>query len=321
MRKIFFLLTVFCFFVSLCYADSDYMKKTPSAYTWKSIYDRIYLNLSGSNANQNINIGTYNLSANEFYSTGTGTSVFNEDVTVNGWVSANTVTANSVQGFWVSGSTVSGNTLILGGSGLSFPKGNPADDNIIKYDLATNTLNWETDTSGGGHTIQDEGVSQTQRTKLNFVGAGVTVSDGGAGPDSTIVTIPGGGGGASSGAILFTFDGAGSAIATGASVWVCIPYNATITEWNLTSYSTAPSLIVTLYKSTYSGFYPDYNSAISGAEIPTITGNMKNRDTYLTTWTTGITAGDYVYAKVTQNQYVTTATSATRAVLYLGLTK
>jgi hypothetical protein len=42
----------------------------------------------------------------------------------------------------------------------------------------------------GGHTIQDEGVSLTARTNLNFVGAGVTVTDGGAGPDSTIVTIP-----------------------------------------------------------------------------------------------------------------------------------
>jgi hypothetical protein len=42
----------------------------------------------------------------------------------------------------------------------------------------------------GGHTIQDEGVSLTARTNLNFVGVGVTVTDGGAGPDSTIVTIP-----------------------------------------------------------------------------------------------------------------------------------
>jgi hypothetical protein len=48
--------------------------------------------------------------------------------------------------------------------------------------------------SGGGHTIQDEGSNLTARTLLNFVGAGVTVTDGGAGPDSTIVTIPGGAG-------------------------------------------------------------------------------------------------------------------------------
>jgi hypothetical protein len=42
--------------------------------------------------------------------------------------------------------------------------------------------------TGGGHTIQDEGVDLTQRTKLNFVGAGVTVTDD-SGNDATVVTI------------------------------------------------------------------------------------------------------------------------------------
>lgn len=42
--------------------------------------------------------------------------------------------------------------------------------------------------SGGGHTIQDEGTPLTQRTNLNFVGAGVTVTDD-SGNDATIVTI------------------------------------------------------------------------------------------------------------------------------------
>lgn len=46
--------------------------------------------------------------------------------------------------------------------------------------------------AGGGHTIQDEGTPLTQRTNLNFVGAGVTATDD-AGNDATVVTIPGGG--------------------------------------------------------------------------------------------------------------------------------
>lgn len=50
--------------------------------------------------------------------------------------------------------------------------------------------------TGGGHVIQDEGVSLTQRTNLNFVGAGVVASDD-AGNDATVITIPGGGGGLS----------------------------------------------------------------------------------------------------------------------------
>lgn len=47
--------------------------------------------------------------------------------------------------------------------------------------------------TGGGHTIQDEGVSLTQRTKLNFVGAGATVTDDLAN-DATIVNIATGAG-------------------------------------------------------------------------------------------------------------------------------
>lgn len=46
--------------------------------------------------------------------------------------------------------------------------------------------------SGSAHTIEDEGTPLTQRSTLNFVGAGVTVTDVGA---KTTVTIPGGGGG------------------------------------------------------------------------------------------------------------------------------
>jgi hypothetical protein len=52
------------------------------------------------------------------------------------------------------------------------------------------TLTFNSTGVGGGHTIENEGTPLTQRTNLNFVGAGVTVIDGGAGPDSTIVTIP-----------------------------------------------------------------------------------------------------------------------------------
>lgn len=44
-----------------------------------------------------------------------------------------------------------------------------------------------------GHTIQDEGVSLTQRRNLNFIGAGVTVTDDAAN-DQTDVTITSGGG-------------------------------------------------------------------------------------------------------------------------------
>lgn len=47
--------------------------------------------------------------------------------------------------------------------------------------------------TGGGHTIEDEGTPLTQRDTLNFVGAGVTVTDAGG---KTVVTVSGGGSGA-----------------------------------------------------------------------------------------------------------------------------
>lgn len=43
--------------------------------------------------------------------------------------------------------------------------------------------------AGSGHVIEDEGTPLTQRTKLNFVGAGVTVTDD-SGDDASVVTIP-----------------------------------------------------------------------------------------------------------------------------------
>jgi hypothetical protein len=41
---------------------------------------------------------------------------------------------------------------------------------------------------GGGHVIEDEGTPLTQRTKLNFVGGGVAVTDD-SGDDASVVTI------------------------------------------------------------------------------------------------------------------------------------
>jgi len=69
----------------------------------------------------------------------------------------------------------------------------PSDNDILIYNSLTGL--WENGAQtggGGGHVIQDEGTPLTQRANLNFVGSAVTVTDGGAGPDSTIVTITGG---------------------------------------------------------------------------------------------------------------------------------
>jgi len=58
---------------------------------------------------------------------------------------------------------------------------------FIRQAIADGTIS----TGGsGGHIIEDEGTPLTQRTKLNFVGAGVAVTDD-SGDDATVVTISG----------------------------------------------------------------------------------------------------------------------------------
>jgi len=63
-----------------------------------------------------------------------------------------------------------------------------ADGSITEADLDSNVTSKLN--SGGGHQIQDEGSPLTDRSELNFVGAGVVASDDG---EKTVVTISGGG--------------------------------------------------------------------------------------------------------------------------------
>ena len=67
------------------------------------------------------------------------------------------------------------------------------DGQTIVWDATTGKFIPGTAGSGGGHIIEDEGTPLTQRDTLNFVGAGVTVTDSGS---KTVVTISGAGSGA-----------------------------------------------------------------------------------------------------------------------------
>lgn len=64
----------------------------------------------------------------------------------------------------------------------------PDDADILTWVAASGMWMPVVGGGGGGHTIQDDGVDQTQRTNLNFIGNGVTVLDD-PGNDATKITI------------------------------------------------------------------------------------------------------------------------------------
>lgn len=91
-----------------------------------------------------------------------------------------------------------GATIVGGGANallslIDVDKTGLANGKVPMWDSTAQRFTMQTPSGGGGgHVIQDEGVSLTQRTKLNFIGAGVVATDN-AGADSTDITIPGGG--------------------------------------------------------------------------------------------------------------------------------
>ena len=100
---------------------------------------------------------------------------------------------NTVQGGTGLSSYTAGDLLYYG-SGFKFSKlgiGTNGQCLIISSSLPS----WGACGGGGsGHVVQDEGTPLTNRANLNFVGAGVSVTDD-SGNDATVVTISGGGGG------------------------------------------------------------------------------------------------------------------------------
>lgn len=95
---------------------------------------------------------------------------------------------------WVNGvvnpMTTAGDIIKAGASGV--PQRLAVGSNGDVLTIVSGAPAWAAG-GGSGHTIEDEGTPLTARTNLNFVGAGVTVTDD-SGNSATVVTIPGGGG-------------------------------------------------------------------------------------------------------------------------------
>jgi len=120
--------------------------------------------------------------------------------------------------------------------------------------------------------------------------------------------------GATAGSFGLTIDGGGTAITTGVKGYITIPYNGTITGWDIFG-DTTGSIVVDVWKDTYANFPPTVADTIAGSEKPTLSSAVKNQDRNLTSWTTSVTAGDIVAFNVDS------ATSVTRVNLIIYITK
>lgn len=106
-------------------------------------------------------------------------------------------------------------------------------------------------------------------------------------------------------------DGSGSVIGTGIKLDLPVPYNGTITGWDIYS-DTSGSIVVDLWKDTYANYPPTLADTITGANKPTLSSATKNTASGLS-W--AVTQGDVIRVNVDS------ATTVTRVLIALKVTK
>ena len=115
--------------------------------------------------------------------------------------------------------------------------------------------------------------------------------------------------------IGLVIDGGGVAITTGVKGYVRVPFNCTITGWDIVA-DVSGSIVVDIWKDTYANCPPTGADSVAGSEKPTLSAAQKNQDLTLSTWTdVTFSADDWVAFNVDS------AATVTRVVLQLRATK
>ena len=114
------------------------------------------------------------------------------------------------------------------------------------------------------------------------------------------------------GQLVATFDGGGSAVATGLKYGFRIPFACTLTGWTMATdqVTGGTALVVDVWKDTYANYPPTNADAMPGAgKEPTVaSGALKGTDTDIADWTTvAVAAGDWLYFNVDTTSTVTWA--------------
>jgi hypothetical protein len=86
-------------------------------------------------------------------------------------------------------------------------------------------------------------------------------------------------------------DGGGSAITTGIKGDLEVPFDCTINRVTMLA-DQSGSIVVDIWKDTYTNYPPVVGDSITASDKPTITTATKSQDTTLTGWTTSVTAND-----------------------------
>ena len=119
---------------------------------------------------------------------------------------------------------------------------------------------------------------------------------------------------ASVASVTFVIDGGGVAITTGVKGDIIVPFACNIDSVSMLA-DQSGSIVVDLWKDTYTNFAPTVADTITASAKPTISATTKSTDTTLTGWTRAIAAGDVI------RYNVDSASTITRVTISLKVTK
>lgn len=109
--------------------------------------------------------------------------------------------------------------------------------------------------------------------------------------------------------VNFVIDGGGSAITTGVKGDIVLDFAGTITGVTTLADQTG-SIVVDVWRDSYSNFPPVDADSITASAPPTLSSAAKSQDTTLTGWTTTVSAGDILRFNVDSATTVTRVTVA-----------
>jgi len=104
-----------------------------------------------------------------------------------------------------------------------------------------------------------------------------------------------------------------SEISTGVMGFLEVPTDCTIQGWSIVG-DQSGSIVIDVWKDTYANFPPTVADTIAGSEKPTLSSAQKNQDLSLSTWTTGLSKGDWLGFNVDSASTVTQVTLSIRCV-------